>query len=163
MEHGSRFQVGDTHAEAVATRLEDHLGCSLTLSRAPPAETSGRQRPAEVDRHLREDGFTGPQVVLLSMRSDANAVAGSLHEPPWKDRLEPLVDEKTHSGRLDGRSGKLRYGSIHRFKGLEARAVVLTDIEKVVPKNRALLYVGATRAKQRLIVLAHDSLRVTLR
>ena len=49
-----------------------------------------------------------------------------------------------------------------RANRLPFGAAVLTGIEKVVPKNRALLSVGATRAKQRLIVLAHESLRGTL-
>lgn len=108
---------------------------------------------------LRQEGFTGPQVVILSMRGDANAAAGSLKEPPWGDRLEPLLDEETRTSRVDARSGKIRYSSIHRFKGLEASAVVMTDVERVNEKNRALLYVGATRTRQRLIVLAHESLR----
>jgi len=38
--------------------------------------------------------------------------------------------------------------------------VVLTDIERLsTPRERDLFYVGATRATQRLIVLAHESLR----
>ena len=43
---------------------------------------------------------------------------------------------------------------------LEARAVVLTDIDRLsTPLDRSLVYVGATRATHRLVVLAHDSLR----
>ena len=63
----------------------------------------------------------------------------------------------------DLKTSKIRYASIHRFKGLEARAVVLTDIERLgSPLERDLFYVGATRATQRLIVLAHESLRSRL-
>jgi hypothetical protein len=58
------------------------------------------------------------------------------------------------------RSNKMRYASIHRFKGLEAHAVVLTDFERLEkPKDRDLFYIGATRATQRLVVLAHERLR----
>ena len=60
----------------------------------------------------------------------------------------------------DLKSTKIRYASIHRFKGLEARAVVLTDIERLdTARERDLFYVGATRATQRLIVLANEALR----
>ena len=64
---------------------------------------------------------------------------------------------------VDLKSSKTSYASVHRFKGLEARAVVLTDIERLdTPRERDLFYVGATRATQRLIVLAHESLRERL-
>ena len=57
-------------------------------------------------------------------------------------------------------SGRTCYASVHRFKGLEARAVVLTDVERLeTDRERDLFYVGATRARQRLVVLAHESLR----
>ncbi len=60
----------------------------------------------------------------------------------------------------DLRSNKTRYASIHRFKGLEARAVVLTDFEKLEKaRDRDLFYIGATRATQRLVVLANERLR----
>jgi ATP-dependent exoDNAse (exonuclease V) alpha subunit len=53
---------------------------------------------------------------------------------------------------------------VHRFKGLEARAVVLTDVERLgTPLDRDLFYIGATRATQRLVVLAPESLRERLR
>ena len=60
----------------------------------------------------------------------------------------------------DLKSGKTHFASIHRFKGLEAHAVVLTDIERLdSARERDLFYVGATRATQRLVVLANESLR----
>ena len=38
--------------------------------------------------------------------------------------------------------------------------MVLTDIDHLsTPLDRSLVYVGATRATHRLVVLAHDSLR----
>jgi hypothetical protein len=109
---------------------------------------------------LREDGFTGPQVAVLSTRRDGDCVAARLRRPPWRDRLGPLVHDTPQGPVADLRSTKIRYATVHRFKGLEARAVVLTDVERLeTPRERDLFYVGATRATQRLVVLAHESLR----
>jgi len=64
---------------------------------------------------------------------------------------------------VDLRSGKTKYCSIYRFKGLEAPAVVITDIEALdTPAQRSLLYVGCSRALHRLVILAHKSVRGTL-
>ena len=121
---------------------------------------------AEVLAGLREEGFGGPQVVVLSTRGDAASAAGRLvagGDPVWARRLRPLVAPGTHEVDLSASGGAVRYCSVHRFKGLEARAVVLTDVERLAtPHERSLLYVGATRATQRLVVLAHRSLRKVL-
>jgi len=112
---------------------------------------------------LRDSGFTGPQVAVISTRADARAVAASLLTAPWGDRLQTLVDDETADGQVNLRTGKTHYSSIYRFKGLEARAVVLTDIDHLLtPLDHSLVYVGATRATHRLVVLAHDSLRAEL-
>ena len=113
---------------------------------------------------LREDGFTGPQVAVLSTRNDTACAAAAVTEQSWRDRLTPLMRPTPRGPVTDLRSSKIRYASIHRFKGLEARAVVLTDIERLdSARERDLFYVGATRATQRLIVLANEALRGRLR
>jgi hypothetical protein len=109
---------------------------------------------------LGEAGFKGPQVVILSTHSDKHCAARSLTEQPWVDRVAPLMRESARGPVADLHSSKIRYASIHRYKGLEARAVVLTDFERLErPKDRDLFYIGATRATQRLVVLAHERLR----
>ncbi|MBM3501898.1 MAG: hypothetical protein FJX74_24865, partial [Armatimonadetes bacterium] len=60
-------------------------------------------------------------------------------------------------------SGRMRCATIHRFKGLEARAVVITDVTALDETSRALLYVGATRSVERLIVLARKDVARELR
>jgi hypothetical protein len=121
-----------------------------------------RRQLVRVLAELYDAGFTGPQVAVLSMHSDRRSVAASLTEAPWRDRLEPLCDEKDES-RVNLHGGKTHYCSIYRFKGLEARAVVLTDIDGLSPRGRSLVYVGATRARQRLVVLADEKLRASLK
>jgi superfamily I DNA/RNA helicase len=117
----------------------------------------------EALEQLRDEGFTGPQVVVLSSHNDqACAAAGFCGlAGAWRDRLAPLVPTGQHEPDL--RSGKTKYASIYRFKGLESRAVVLTDIDRLeTAHERDLFYIGATRATQRLIVLAHEGLRLQL-
>ena len=118
----------------------------------------------EALEQLRDEGFTGPQVVVLSPHNDqACAAAGFCGlAGAWRDRLAPLVPIGGHEPDL--RSGKTKYASIYRFKGLESRAVVLTDIDRLeTAHERDLFYIGATRATQRLIVLAHERLKGELR
>ncbi len=118
----------------------------------------------EALEQLRDEGFTGPQVVVLSPHNDqACAAAGFCGlAGAWRDRLAPLVPTGRHEPDL--RSGKTKYASIYRFKGLESRAVVLTDIDRLeTAHERDLFYIGATRATQRLIVLAHEKLKGALR
>lgn len=142
---------------------------------------------AQALQELHDEGFTGPQVVVLSPHNDSacaaagfcgmggGAVAGGAQragEPPtpdppspsrqsWRDRLAPLVPPGQYEP--DMRSGKTKYASIYRFKGLEARAVVLTDIDRLESEHdRDLFYIGATRATQRLVVLVQEGLKPIL-
>ena len=97
---------------------------------------------------------------MLSPRNDAACVAATLTEQPWRDLLTSLAHSGPYGPVFDLHSAQTRYATVQRFKGLEARAVVLTDIERLgTPRERDLFYVGATRATQRLIGLAHESLR----
>gem|GEM_PF-5892007 len=48
-------------------------------------------------------------------------------------------------------------GTIHEFKGLEAPAVILTDVDLSKQYHRGLLYVGASWATDRLVVLNSKS------
>ena len=60
-------------------------------------------------------------------------------------------------------SSRITYSSIYRYKGLEAPAVVITDVDALdTPAQRSLLYVGCTRALQRLVILAHEKVREQL-
>jgi superfamily I DNA/RNA helicase len=48
----------------------------------------------------------------------------------------------------------LQYSTIQAFKGLEAPAVVVTDLDRaLVPNFESLLYVGLTRATDRLFAV----------
>ena len=95
------------------------------------------------------EGITGDEVVILSPRSDKACLAARIAKEPWKSKLSPCHE---------ARSGKIAYSSIHSFKGLEAGAVIVTDIEQIAGDMAAdLFYVAITRALHRLTILVHDA------
>jgi len=131
---------------------------------------------------LRDDGFGASDVVVLSPCGNERCAAAQLTEQPWIDRLAPLVrepgddDETEEVGdwlaacipsdldAVDLRSGRIKYSSVYRFKGLEAPAVVITDVHALdTPAQRSLLYVGCTRALHRLVILADSKVRGQMR
>ena len=58
------------------------------------------------------------------------------------------------------KSRSIRFGTIASFKGLEAPAVILTDIDEVgTGQAQRLFYVGISRATDYLRVLAKDGLQ----
>jgi DNA polymerase III delta prime subunit len=99
---------------------------------------------------LRRSGYRGRDVVVLSTRAGGSS-AERLTDPPWSDRLRPM-----------GRSsdGRTPYTTIHAFKGLEAPAVVVTDVSEVSGDTaEALFYVAVTRPTERLVMLLAESAR----
>ena len=123
---------------------------------------------AELQR-LHDEGFVGGGVAVLSMHADERSAAARITTQPWKDRLLPVVRSGAHASAgsamesVDIHSGHIHFGSVKRFKGLEARAVVITDVDVLDADICSLLYVGATRALQRLVVLAERDVARQLR
>lgn len=96
-------------------------------------------------RELRDEGFQFDEIAVLSTRRLQSAAA--VCQDPW---LRPLLVESQTAV-----PGKVRYSTVHAFKGLEAPAVIVTDIDQpTTPGFEALLYVGLTRPTDRLSVLA---------
>lgn len=95
------------------------------------------------------------EVVVLSTREDASSCAEMLFRQGGLPKLEPLRNRKTdHSS--------VGFTTIQAFKGMEAPGVILTDIEELVgEKAEALLYIGMSRARQRLVMLMHEDCRHT--
>jgi hypothetical protein len=98
--------------------------------------------------------FEWRDIVVLSAKRDQLSCACSLLDSAWQARFNPYALE---------RNG-LRHCTIHRFKGLESCAVVVTDIENLGAQERSsLLYVACTRAVDRLTILAHVGVRREIR
>ena len=115
------------------------------------AEGQARQSIDRALQALRAEGLSPEDIVILSpRRRDASALAGvnSLGGFQIIDRDE----RKTKSG--------VTFSTIHAFKGLESKAVVLVDLDpKQDPESDALLYVGMTRARTRLLLVLPEQAR----
>ena len=97
---------------------------------------------------LRNEGFSNQDVVILSPKADAACAASKVHGHPLSKGLRPFEKSK---------GGYIGYCSVHAFKGMEAPAVIVTDIDKLdAPTSTALFYVAVTRVLQRLIILVHE-------
>jgi hypothetical protein len=108
---------------------------------------------AETLAELYRDGFRGHDIVVLSPKSSGSC-AERLGQAPWGDRLAPA---------RDAGPGQIPYATVHAFKGMEAAAVVVTDIEQVEgPEMESLFYVAITRATDRLVLLMNEGARATL-
>ena len=95
--------------------------------------------------------FAPADIVVLSTRKEKQSVAASLASVGeiW---LQPLTGRTDNDG--------IRFGSIHAFKGLDAAAVVITDIGSIKSDHeQSLLYVGMSRARQRLTLLLDEACR----
>ncbi|AQS59526.1 nuclease-related domain-containing DEAD/DEAH box helicase [Desulforamulus ferrireducens] len=104
----------------------------------------------EILSKLTEEGFIGKDIVILSPIANGSC-ASSINTKPWKDRIKPF-DVCT--------GGYIGYTSIQAYKGLEAPAIIITDIEHVsgdIYNN--LFYIALTRSTQRVIILARDRVK----
>jgi superfamily I DNA/RNA helicase len=103
---------------------------------------------------LQSDGFAADEVVVLSPRGSTSAAAVCT-DPRWRTRLAPLDQP---------RKGCVGFATAHAFKGLDAAAVIVTDIESVSDETgEALLYIATSRARDDLTVLARDTARADFR
>ena len=68
--------------------------------------------------------------------------------------------ETTKAENFDG--SFVRFDSVHRFKGLESKVVILTDLHAAL-NSTELLYVGLSRARLLLIIVGVESTLVKLR
>jgi superfamily I DNA/RNA helicase len=101
---------------------------------------------AEVVRALRDDGYGLDEIVVLSpLRHDSTAETTS---NAWlRQVLRPADGGAPYAGQL-------RFSTVHSFKGLDAPAVIITDLDDATAPNfESLLYIGMTRATDRLIAL----------
>ena len=102
---------------------------------------------------LTTGGVSIEDIVILSPRRLENSV---LADVEMVGEI-PLVD---CSRILDAGQGCLRFSTVHSFKGLESQVVIIVDIEDVEEdRSQSLLYVGMSRARSLLILLAHQRAR----
>lgn len=101
---------------------------------------------ADAIRALKAEGYDLGEITVLSVRT-MNSTADRTDDSWLRQILAPATGSKP-------RPGSVPYSTIHAFKGLESPAIVLTDLAAHnVPNLESLLYVGMTRATDRLVAL----------
>ncbi len=113
---------------------------------------NAREQRRALRKALKRAGelFTNGEIMVLSFRNDGDCCAADAQEEDPSLKLNPL--------RLYGPdSGSVGYCTVHSFKGMEAPAVILTDVDGLGAKRmRGLLYVGMTRARIQLSIIMHQ-------
>lgn len=102
-------------------------------------------------QELWREGYRACDIVILSTRGDSSCAAAMVNVSPWKARIRPA--------HMAG-NGHIPYCSIYAFKGMEAVAVIVTDVNTISGAAPAsLFYVAITRAIDKLVMLAQDAAR----
>ena len=106
-------------------------------------------------------------VVVLTPRSNRSSWLVRADGQPveaWPYRLMPEYGPEGSVLPPPTKGNEVRVATIHRYKGLESPVVVLAEIDGRVPEEElaSLLYVGATRARSHLVVVASEGLRPRL-
>ena len=100
----------------------------------------------------KECGHRRSDIVLLSAHSWLSSDIHKLAESKRGWGRHIAAPEKANENNI-------RFTSVHRFKGLEANVVIITDIDDTkpfIPNLETVLYIGATRAKFKVIFLVRD-------
>ncbi|GGK52595.1 nuclease-related domain-containing DEAD/DEAH box helicase [Salinarimonas ramus] len=157
---GLRLNCRNTRRIALQTATLSGLGDQRLSEKQPEGDQVSLQfydsDKAALDhldrivRAVRETGQKARDVILLGPRRRENSLLADVSKVGgW-----PLRD-------LGGAGpGDLAYSTIHAFKGLERPVVILIDVEGGSPEEcDALLYVGMTRARLRLFIVAPAAVR----
>lgn len=115
---------------------------------------SEQEQEALLERAIREfrlRGYRPAEITLLSFRADDRSIAARLLARGLALARPLMLGEKT------------TYASVHAFKGMENRVIILTDV--VLGEagfERSLFYTGMTRTTDSVCILCHASSRDTL-
>lgn len=151
-------ELPEQYAYSTCLRPDDGM-CPTIVT--PPDGVPRTDALAELLLSLLDSSFTKDEIVVLSPRGQSASTAARLAKSEkWRDVLHLAQDAPR---------GRIRYDSIRRFKGLEAAAIVLTDIDESAMRQegeanlRDLLYVGSTRSVEALWIMASDATDATFR
>ncbi len=119
-----------------------------------PGATEGRARVAAiVERLLGERRLRPDELAIVTGRTPETSIL-----PAFRRIGDAPVSDVP-------RRGHVVWTTVRKFKGLEAKAVVVVDFtarDLADAEKRRLLYVGASRATQELFVVLHDCSPATL-
>ena len=95
------------------------------------------------------NGYKPEDVVVLSPTREPAAIRDLSTEDPWSRSLSPRRQAR-----------RIWHTTIQGFKGLESPVVILVGIQDITSDaGKALLYVGMTRATERLFIVASPDVR----
>lgn len=98
-------------------------------------------------KKLHQEGYEADDIVILSTK--ANGAAASSRDAALARHLAPFGDVVRQ---------RVRYCTVHAFKGLDAPAVIITDIESLDGRSsQDLLYIAMTRSTGPLCLLVSRS------
>ena len=123
-------------------------------------EAEQREQLAERVHALMRQGFQAEQIAILSLRGQSSAVYRDMSRIAGKG-IRRFTGRYDDDGSPIHTAGPLQAETIYRFKGQQAPAVILTDIElSGEPDHReretALLWCGLTRATVACELLVHQ-------
>lgn len=102
-------------------------------------------------REFKAQGYKQSEITLLSFRADRLSAAMNLKKTGYK--LQPAWQAGKHTS----------YASVHAFKGLENKIIILTDtILDDMEFRRDLFYTGMTRATESVRVLCGEDSQETI-
>jgi DNA polymerase III delta prime subunit len=119
----------------------------------PRFYSSGKVQEALIIKKLNEllKQFKPCEIVILSPKSDEKSFAHLMSLKFPELSIAPFRSAKAN---------EIKFSSIHAFKGLEAAAILLTDIDSLESESsKALLYVGMSRARISLTIFFSEACR----
>ena len=116
---------------------------------------------------LVRQGFTAEQIVVVSMKGTSSSPLSELKRIGAYD-VSHFTGEYAPSGEQIRTPGRVRFESIHRFKGQQAPAVIVTDVDPSSNPNRQArhlrqMFSAFTRATVRLEIVAQKDNPMTSR
>ncbi len=144
---------GDIIGRPVRTRQDAPEGVDVQKALAASDDDQRRMVQTTLDGWIKKGGLKMPQVAILSPVRYRNSAIASITGARFPI-TEDLSDWRTGRGVL--------FSTIRAFKGLEADAVILTDMprpDSVSHFTRSDYYVACSRAKHLLVILLKEAPR----
>ena len=104
--------------------------------------------------HLVEDDIPVEDIVFLSPRRLKNSCLSKIEQISGF----PVVDSSLRANR--SKRHCIKFSTIHAFKGLESKVVIVVDVEKAAESNwQSLMYVAMSRARSLLFMFVKAGFR----
>jgi superfamily I DNA/RNA helicase len=114
-------------------------------------EQAQLEQLAQLLREFKAQGYKASEITILSFRADEFSSATRLRQNGHKLRPARQPGDAT------------AFTTVHAFKGMENKIIVLTDVElNDTDFHRDLFYTGMTRATESVRVLCRDGSQATL-